>query len=120
GIDVFKDFELVTAGPPELIELLDKGEIDAMFNFDPHNGSELVRGHRILFSAMDGWTEAKGGPLWLTVMGASEKWLKENKELAYAVRDAYDDAHGWLSENYDAFAEEPYKSLIGKDNPDDI
>lgn len=119
-IDIFNDFELVTAGAPALVELLDKGEIDAMFNFDPHNGTALVRGHRILFSAMDAWEEAKGGPLWLTNIGASEEWLKENQEIAYGVRDAYEDAHDWLLENFDEFANEPYKSLIGKEDPDDI
>lgn len=119
GIDILKDYQLVEMGPATLVELLKKGEVEAIFNFDPNNARAIAQiPGRVIFSANDAWTEHTGGTLWLTNLVASEKWLKDNKELAYAVRDAYDDSYKWITENkYEFFKQEPFKSMIKQDDP---
>jgi NitT/TauT family transport system substrate-binding protein len=92
GINVLKDYQLVEAGPPALVELLKRGEVDAIFDFTPHT-ERAIPG--------------------LAYVTSTSQWFKDNPELAKAVQAAAQDAIKLFVDNdYELLREEPYKGLI--------
>ncbi len=94
GFDVLEEYEFSQVGPAALVPLLKSGEVEAIFDFESFVSEAIVAtdGHYLLQAHKD-YSEFTGGfAPWITNMVAHGDWLKENPELAYAVRDAYDEA----------------------------
>lgn len=115
-IDITTDYELVQLEPPALVEMLKAGDIDAMFNFEAFTSRAIAEvPGRWLLKAHEGYQEAFDGfAPWITNMVAQTDWLKENPELAYAVRDAYDEALKLLEDSEYQVANDPsYMERLG-------
>jgi NitT/TauT family transport system substrate-binding protein len=115
GITLTDDFELIQAGAPALVELLDAGEIDAMMNFTPFTERGMAEADgRVLLRADD---PAHGFVPGFAAVAAMESWIRDNPELALAVRDAVDDTIRFFTDSdYEVFREEPYADLLGVDD----
>jgi NitT/TauT family transport system substrate-binding protein len=120
GIDLLKEYDLVESDPATLVELLDQGEVEAIFDFVPHSSRAMVQtGAECLFGpAFEEWEQETGGANFLSTISAYEDYLEENPETVAKVIAAWDDALAWLNENPDAIQEEPYASLMGQDDPE--
>lgn len=120
GVDLLQEYNLVETDPATLVEFLDTGEVEAIFDFVPHSSRAMVQnGAECLFGpAFNEWEENVGGSNFLSTMAAYEDWLTENAELAESVMAAWDDGLAWLMENPDALTQEPYASLMGQDDPE--
>lgn len=112
GINVEKDYKLVTAAPAALVDLLNKGEVDAIFDFSPISENAIVNANaRVLFCAAQSGAYAPP----LVTVAAYEDWLKGHKELAYDVRAAVDEAyHMFADSQYKLLGEEPYRTLLNQ------
>lgn len=116
GVDITEDVEFVEVGPAALGELLASGEVDAMFNFESFTSQAivniparwLVKAHPAFEEHFDGFAP------WITNMIAHTDWIKENPELAYAFRDAYDEALQMLNDSdYQVVNEQYYMDQLG-------
>ncbi|AJE48603.1 ABC transporter substrate-binding protein [Celeribacter indicus] len=110
GFDVLEDYEMSQVGPAALVSLLKEGEVDAIFDFESFVSEAIVATDgRYLLQAYSDYSEFTGGfSPWITNMVAKEEWLKENPELAYGVRDAYDEAIALLDETNYEILRKPY------------
>jgi NitT/TauT family transport system substrate-binding protein len=118
--DLLDEYNLVESDPATLVELLDRGEVEAIFDFVPHSSRAMVQtGAECLFGpAVQEWEEEEGGSNFLSTMAAHESWLEENGDVAEAVTLAWDDALAWIEEDPSRLTEEPYASLMGQDDPE--
>tara|TARA_R110000868_G_scaffold29054_3_gene108079 strand:- start:155 stop:1156 length:1002 start_codon:yes stop_codon:yes gene_type:complete len=110
GFDVLKEYDMAQVGPGALPALLEGGEVDAIFNFESFVSEAMVATDgRYLLQAYKDYSEFTGGfAPWITNMVARGDWLKENPEIAYGVRDAYDEAVALLEETNYEIMREPY------------
>ena len=110
GFDVTKEYKMVETGPAALVKLLDAGEVEAIFDFEAFvskaivsaPGRYLMQTHKAFVASPEGYAT------WITNMVAREKWLKANPKLAYAVRDAYDEAIKMLKDSNYEILRKPY------------
>jgi NitT/TauT family transport system substrate-binding protein len=115
GINVYEDFDLVQAGPAALPTLLSQGRVEAIFDFQPLLAQAVAETDgRYLFNPYEFWVEHFDGfSPWLTNLVARKDWLRENKDVAIGVRDAFAEAQKIIVEsNYEILLEEPYASFL--------
>lgn len=120
GFNLLEDYELVETGPPALVELLKDDEVEAIFDFVPHATRAIVQvPGRCMFGPVAQVTGQLPGGVnsHLSEMAAYNDWLDENPDLAQAVMAAWDDAYAWLTEDPTRITEDPYRSLLGQDDP---
>ncbi|MGR3379396.1 ABC transporter substrate-binding protein [Salipiger abyssi] len=110
GFDVLEEYEMSQVGPAALVNLLAEGEVDAIFDFESFVSEAMVATDgRYLLQAYTDYAEFNNGfAPWITNMVAHGDWLKENPELAYAVRDAYDEAVAMLDDTDYEILRKPY------------
>lgn len=110
GFDVLEEYEMSQVGPAALVQLLAQGEVEAIFNFEAFVSEAMVATDgRYLMQAHADYSEFTDGfSPWITNMVAHNDWLQENPALAYAVRDAYDEAIRMLEESNYEILREPY------------
>jgi NitT/TauT family transport system substrate-binding protein len=121
GFDLTKQFDLQQVGPAALVLLLQSGDIAAMLNFEPFVSAAMVATNgRYLLQATEGFKAANDGSSpWFGLFVASNKWLTSNPKLAYAFRDAVDDAMAKLKESRYQVLKEPYiASRLGVTSPE--
>jgi NitT/TauT family transport system substrate-binding protein len=120
GLDLLQEYDLIESDPATLVELLDKGEVEAIFDFVPHSSRAMVQTDaECLFGpAFQEWEEQRGGANFLSTISAYEDYLEENPETAEKVIAAWDDALAWINDNPEALQEEPYAGLMGQDDPE--
>jgi len=121
GMNVFEDFELVETGPPALVELLGQGEVEAIFDFVPHQSRAFVEADaRCLLGPINQYLAERDTGLvnHLSAMTAYDDWLAENEELALQVMAAWDDAIAWINEDPTRITEGVYAEALAQDNPD--
>lgn len=116
GIDVFDDYQLAEIGfGPSLGQVLDAGEVEAVFVSEPLTTNDIVEhGSREVFNGKKEWDAEAGYTPTLNNLAASEQWIKDNPELAYGVRAAYQEAYDFIEQSgYEFIREEPYKGMLG-------
>lgn len=120
GVDLLEEYNLVESDPATLVEFLDTGEVEAIFDFVPHSSRAMLQtGAECLFGpAFQEWEANVGGANFLSTMSAYEDYLSENPKTVESVMAAWDDALAWIMENPEALTEEPYASLMGQDDPE--
>lgn len=117
GFNLLDDYNLVETGPPALVELLQDGEVEAIFDFVPHSSRAMVQvGAECMFGPLASVELPNGAISHLSQMAAYEDWLDENPELAQAVTAAWDDAIAWILEDPTRITEEPYRTTLGQDD----
>jgi len=110
GFDVLEEYEMSQVGPAALVQLLEQGEVEAIFNFEAFVSEAIVAtGGRYLLQAHADYSKFTGGfAPWITNIVAHGDWMRENPAAAYGVRDAYDEAIRLLEESNYEILREPY------------
>lgn len=103
-LDITKDTKLIEVAGPALNALLDKGEIDAMFNLSSFSISAASQPdkYRVLFSPDDYWKDKTGERLvWSAPTVAWRDWVDEDRDRAKNLVAALHESWDWLRENSD-------------------
>ena len=117
-LDLNKDVQTVEIAGPALMALLDKGDVDAMFNVSSLSiaAASQPDKYRLLFSPDDYWREKTGAPLvWSAPTIAWKDWIDEDRQRAKDVVAALHESFQWLRQNSD-IAVEKYGKLAGVQN----
>lgn len=120
GIDVLKDTDFVQAAAPALIKLLERGDVDSMFNISSLTvkaASEPDK-FRSIFAPNDYWKEKTGlAIVWSAPIVAWRSWVDEDRERAKSFVAATHETFRWLRkpENLDA-AVKKYGTLAAVKN----
>jgi NitT/TauT family transport system substrate-binding protein len=119
GIDIFTEFELIEAGKPALVELLQNGEIDAMMNSAPDTSRGVAQGGRCLFGPVVQEMEERGGELSsiLSSLTSFNDWLCANQETAQSVAAAWEQTVAWMMENPEFISQSPFVEITGQEDP---
>ena len=99
GMDVLKDTEFVQAAPPVLLKLLDRGEIDSMFNISSLTIAAAAQPdkYRSVFAPNEYWKKKTGqGIIWSAPLVCWRKWVDEDKARATAFVKAWTEGYRWL------------------------
>jgi ABC-type nitrate/sulfonate/bicarbonate transport system substrate-binding protein len=117
-LDLNKDTQLIEVAAPALTALLDKGEVDAMFNLSSLSiaAASQPDKYRMLFSPDDYWKEKTGQPLlWSGPTMAWRDWVDEDRQRAKNLVAALHESWQWLRQNSDKTIEK-YGKLAGVQN----
>lgn len=117
-LDLNKDIQTIEIAGPALMALLDKGEVNAMFNLSSFSiaAASQPDKYRVLFSPDDYWREKTGAPLvWSAPTIAWKDWVDEDRARAKNLVDALHESWQWLRQNSDK-AVEKYGKLAGVQN----
>ncbi|HEX5606075.1 MAG TPA: ABC transporter substrate-binding protein [Candidatus Binatia bacterium] len=117
-LDLNKDVQTIEIAGPALMALLDKGEVDAMFNLSSLSiaAASQPEKYRLLFSPDDYWREKTGSPLvWSAPTIAWKDWIDQDRERAKNIVEALHESWRWLRQNSDK-AVEKYGKLAGVQN----
>ena len=118
NLDLNKDVQTIEIARPALTALLDRGEVDAMFNLSSLSiaAASQPDKYRSLFSPDEYWREKTGAPLvWSAPTIAWKDWIDEDRQRAKNVVDALHESFQWLRQNSDK-AVEKYGKLAGVQN----
>jgi len=113
GVDV-NSLNLVQSAPASLPELLAKGEIDAIFDYEPYSGRAVEQtGGKYLLQVTPHWKKAADWAPPLAMMLAKQDWLKQNPELAQKFVAAWQEAsQAVIDSKYQLFHEQPYAEFL--------
>jgi ABC-type nitrate/sulfonate/bicarbonate transport system substrate-binding protein len=117
-LDLTKDTQVIEVAGPALMALLDRSEVDAMFNLSSFSiaAASQPDKYRLLFSPNDYWKEKTGERLvWSAPTIAWRDWVDEDRERAKNLVDALHESWQWLRQNSDK-AIDKYGKLAGVDN----
>ena len=107
GIDVLKDTNFVQAAAPALFKLLERGDVDSMFNISSLTVAAASQPdkYRSIFAPNDYWKKKTGHPIvWSAPIVAWRSWVTGNPDLAKRFVAAVHESFEWLRkpENVDA------------------
>lgn len=89
------DVETVIVKPPEMIAVLERGEIDGFIAWEPYPARAYVEGgHTVLVTSKEIWAHHP-----CCVVAVSERFLQENREVVLAVLAAHVKATIFIQEN---------------------
>lgn len=114
-LDLNKDTEIIEVAGPALMALLDRGEVDAMFNLSSLSiaAASQPDKYRLLFSPDDYWKEKTGERLvWSAPTIAWRDWVDEDRQRAKNLVAALHESWQWLRQNSDKTIEK-YGKLAG-------
>lgn len=96
GFDLEKEARIISAkGPPDLVTLVDKGEVEAMVGWQPMSDQLVLRGHRYLVKQIDLWrkaTKRTGDYPVHVVYIAHPEFIKEHPKFPADLNDAQREA----------------------------
>ncbi len=106
-IDVLKDTNFVQAAAPALFKLLERGDVDSMFNISSLTVAAASQPdkYRSIFAPNDYWKKKTGQPIvWSAPIVAWRSWVEGNPDLAKRFVAAVHESFRWLrkGENLDA------------------
>jgi ABC-type nitrate/sulfonate/bicarbonate transport system substrate-binding protein len=117
-LDLNKDVQTIEIAGPALMALLDRGDVDAMFNLSSLSiaAASQPDKYRLLFSPDDYWKQKTGAPLvWSAPTIAWKDWIDEDRQRAKNLVDALHESWQWLRQNSDK-AVEKYGKPAGVQN----
>jgi len=120
GIDVLKDTAFVQAAAPALFKLLQRGDVDSMFNISSLTIAAAAQPgkFRSIFTPNDYWKKKTGHPIgWSAPIVAWRSWVDEDRARAKAFVKATHESFEWLRKpaNLDA-AVKKYGTLAAVKN----
>ena len=107
GLDVLKDTGFVQAAAPALFKLLERGQVDSMFNISSLTIAAAAQPdkYRSVFAPNDYWKKKTGQPIvWSAPIVAWRSWVEEDRARAKSFVAATHESFRWLrkGENLDA------------------
>ena len=118
-MDVLKDTEFKQAAAPALLKLLDRGDVDSMFNISSLtiSAASQPEKYRSIFAPNDYWKKKTGNPIvWSAPLVCWRKWVEEDRERAKNYAAAVKESMLWLRKNAD-FAVLKYAILSAVKTP---
>ncbi len=122
GIDVLnkKDMNLVQSAAPTLLPLLDRGDIDSMFNISSLTVRALAQPnkYRSVFAPNDYWTKKAGQAIvWSAPLVCWREWVDADRDRAKGFASATMESMRWLRnpKNFDR-AEAKFAKVTGIKN----
>lgn len=101
-LDLKKDFNAVVAAPPALVGLLEKGEVDAIYIYEPFVMKLLLSGrYRQVMDAGAEWERVHGQPFLMSTIGVYESYAKSNPAVVRKVVATWKDAFELISRKPD-------------------
>jgi ABC-type nitrate/sulfonate/bicarbonate transport system substrate-binding protein len=89
GLNLEKDFNLVTGPPPAVIAFLERGDVSGIIMFEPFVGSLVSTGkYRVVFGLNQFWKELVGGDMLFAGVAADQSWLQANKDTGKRIAAA--------------------------------
>ncbi|KYK35646.1 MAG: ABC transporter substrate-binding protein [Theionarchaea archaeon] len=85
---------VVIVKPPEMIAVLEKGEIDGFIAWEPYPARAFVEGHTLLVTSQDIWLHHP-----CCVVAARSQYLEENTDVVLAVLAAHIRATTFIQEH---------------------
>ncbi len=107
ALDVLKDTEFVQAAAPALFKLLERGDVDSMFNISSLTIAAAAQPdkYRSVFAPNDYWKKKTGYPIvWSAPIVAWRSWVEEDRDRARALVGAQHEAYAWLADPANADA----------------
>ncbi len=105
-MDFLKDTEVKLAAPPALLKLLERGDVDSMFNISSLTISAASQPdkYRSIFVPNDYWKNKTGYPIVAAPIVAWRSWVNEDPERAKNHVEATMESFRWLrkGKNLDA------------------
>ena len=99
GMDVLKDTEFVQVAAPALFKLLQRGDVDSMFNISSFTiaAASQPDKYRSIFAPNDYWRKKTGTPImWSAPIVAWRFWVDEDRDRAKRFVKATHEAIAWL------------------------
>jgi ABC-type nitrate/sulfonate/bicarbonate transport system substrate-binding protein len=99
GMDVMKDTKFVQASPPALLKMLERGQIDSMFNISSLTIAAAAQPDkfRSIFAPNDYWKKKTGQPIvWSGPIVAWRKWVDADPARAKNFIKAMEESFKWL------------------------
>ena len=120
GMDVLKDTDFVQAAAPALFKLLERGDVDSMFNISSLTVAAAAQPnkYRSIFAPNEYWKKKTGQPIvWSAPIVAWRSWVEEDRDRAKRFVAATHESFRWLriGKNLDA-AVEKYGRLAAVKN----
>ncbi len=117
-MDILKDTEVKLAAPPALFKLLERGDVDSMFNISSLTISAASQPdkYRSIFVPNDYWKNKTGYPIVAAPIVAWRSWVNEDPERAKNHVEATMESFRWLrkGKNLDAAVKKYGKSAAVK------
>lgn len=90
GLNLEKDFQIITGPPPALMAFLTRGDVDGIVFFEPFVGSLLLTGkYKVILRENQYWRQFTGGQdMLLSGLAADQSWLDANRDIAKAITAA--------------------------------
>jgi ABC-type nitrate/sulfonate/bicarbonate transport system substrate-binding protein len=86
GLNLEKDFSLVTGPPPAVIAFLERGDVSGIVMFEPFVGSLVGTGkYRVVFGMNQFWKEQVGSDMLFAGVSADQAWLEANTDTAKRI-----------------------------------
>lgn len=104
NLNLTKDTDFIEVAGPALMALLDKGDVDAMFNISSLSISAASQPdkYRMLFSPDEYWKAKTGYRLvWSGPIVAWRDWVEQDRERAKNLVAALHESWEWIRENSD-------------------
>jgi len=112
--------EFVQTAPPASINLLEKGELDAILLNEPLVTKALAGfDFEVVYSPREVWNELEDKPLTTVDLAWNDPWYQENQETGKALAQATLGAQKFLQNNIDS-AIDTYTDAFGLENDDQI
>jgi ABC-type nitrate/sulfonate/bicarbonate transport system substrate-binding protein len=107
GMDVLKDTDFVQAAAPALFKLLERGDVDSMFNISSLTVAAAAQPnkYRSIFAPNEYWKKKTGQPIvWSAPIVAWRSWVEEDRDRAKRLVAATHESFRWLriGKNLDA------------------
>lgn len=83
GLDFAKDFQVVTSPAPAVIAILERGDVEAIFQFEPNIGNLLTTGkYKTFLDYNEEWKRLTGQNMFSIGLAAHDDWIQKNKDTA--------------------------------------
>ena len=99
GFDVLKDTDFVQAAPPALLKMLDRGQVDSMFNISSLTIAAAAQPdkYRSVYAPNAYWKKKTGQSiLWSAPLVCWRKWVDADRARATAFVKAFTEGYKWL------------------------
>lgn len=115
-LDLKKDLSVFVAAPPALMGLLEKGEIDAVYIYDPFALKLLLSGnYRQIMDTGAEWERAHQESFLMSTIGVYVPYAKSNPEIVRKVVKTMRDAFDTIARNPAVFTEIGFFEKTGLD-----
>lgn len=114
GLNFEKDFQVVTSPAPAVLAILERGDVEAIFQFEPNIGNLLTTGkYKTFLDYNEEWKRLTGQNMFSIGLAAHDDWVQQNRETAKRLVDAFLESAQLIQSDPTVFEE--YASYLNLD-----